>query len=116
MLAFNFPRAFKLRGIDKPFSFLVSNGFSPNMATRIVNNRNKQINIRDLQKLCLLLKCTPNDFFDWIPGKNDIDIEKHPLNAINRSDKLVQLTQLINNIPMDKLGDIQDMVKKELEK
>lgn len=86
------------------------------MATRIVNNRNKGVNIRNLEKLCLLLKCTLNDFFDWVPGKNDIDIEHHPLNALKRGDKIVQLTQMINNIPMDKLSDIEIMINKELEK
>ena len=116
MLTFNFPRAFKLRGIDKPFSFLVSNGFSPNMSTRIVNNRNKEVNIRNLEKLCLLLKCAPNDLFDWVPGKNDIDLEHHPLFTLKRSDKIIQLAQMIHNIPMDKFDDIEIIVRKELEK
>jgi len=116
MLAFNFPRVFKARGIDRPFSFLVNHGYSSNMATRIVNNRIRQVNISDIQKLCMILKCTPNDFFDWIPGNNDIDIEHHPLNAIKRSDKIVQLAQLVNNIPMDKLADIESLILKEIEK
>jgi succinate dehydrogenase flavin-adding protein (antitoxin of CptAB toxin-antitoxin module) len=86
------------------------------MATRIVNNRIRQVNISDIQKLCVILKCTPNDFFDWIPGNNDFDIEHHPLNAIKRSDKIVQLAQLVNNIPMDRLADIENLILKEMEK
>lgn len=116
MLTFNFPRVFKARGIDRPFSFLVNHGYSTNMATRIVNNRTRQVNVKDIEKLCLILKCTPNDFFDWVPGNNDIDIAQHPLNAIKRSDKIVQLAQLVNNIPMDKLADIENLIKKEMEK
>ncbi len=115
MLKFDFPRVFKARGIDRPFSFLVNYGYSTNMATRIVNNRTRQVNLRDIEKLCMILKCTPNDFFDWIPEKNDIDMENHPLNALKRSDKVV-LAQLINDIPMDRLADIEKLVKKELEK
>jgi hypothetical protein len=116
MLKFNYPRVFKSRGIDRPFSFLVNNGYSTNMATRIVNNRTRQVNLRDLEKLCMILKCTPNDFFDWVPGREKIDIEHHPLNAINRGDKVVQLEMLVNNIPMDKLADIESLIKREMEK
>lgn len=115
MLTFNFPRVFKARGIDRPFTFLVNHGYSANMATRIVNNRTRQVNVRDIEKLCVILKCTPNDFFDWLPGHNDIDIAQHPLNAIKRSDKIVQLAQLVNNIPMDKLADIEIPIKTEME-
>jgi len=115
MLKFDFPRVFKARGIDRPFSFLVNYGYSTNMATRIVNNRTRQVNLRDIEKLCMILKCTPNDFFDWVPGKSDINMENHPLNALKRSDKSV-LAQLINDIPMDKLADIEKLINKELGK
>jgi len=115
MLKFNFPRVFKARGIDRPFTFLVKHGYSTNMATRMVNDRTRQLNVKDVERLCLMLKCTPNDFFDWIPGKNDIDIEHHPLNALRRNDETV-LAQLINDIPMNKLADIEKLVKRELEK
>jgi len=115
MLKFNFPRVFKARGIDRPSRFLVSHGYSTNMATRMVNDRTRQLNVKDVEKLCLILNCTPNDFFDWIPGKNDIDLERHPLQTLRRNDEIV-LAQLINDIPMDKLADIERLVKKELGK
>ena len=115
MLKFDFPRVFKARGIDRPFSFLVNYGYSTNMATRIVNNRTRQVNLRDIEKLCMILKCTPKDFFDWVPGKSDINMENHPLNALKRSDKSV-LAQLINDIPMDRLADIEKLTNKELGK
>jgi len=115
MLKFNFPRVFKARGIDRPNRFLVSHGYSTNMATRMVNDRTRQLNVKDVEKLCLMLNCTPNDFFDWIPEKNDINMENHPLNALKRNDKIL-LAQLINDIPMDKLADIESLIKKELEK
>ena len=115
MLKFNFPRVFKARGIDRPNRFLVSHGYSTNMATRMVNDRTRQLNVKDVEKLCLMLNCTPNDFFEWIPETNDIDMENHPLNALKRNDVIV-LARLINDIPMDKLADIEKLVKRELEK
>ena len=71
MLTFNFSRIFKARGIDKPFSYLVKVGYSDNFATRIVNNRIKRLDLADLEKLCELLQCTPNDLLEWIPESKD---------------------------------------------
>ena len=116
MLTFNFSRIFKARGIDKPFSYLVKAGYSDNFATRITNNRIKRIDLAELEKLCELLHCTPNDLLEWIPSGKDKTNEKHPLISIKRSDKVVQLTQILNTVPLDKLSEIENLITKEIEK
>jgi DNA-binding Xre family transcriptional regulator len=116
MLAFNFSRIFKARGIDRPFSYLVKAGYSGNFATRIVNNRIKRLELTVIEKLCVLLKCTPNDMLEWIPESNDKINNNHPLISIKRSDKVVQLTQILNSVPLDKLSEIESVIKKEIEK
>jgi len=116
MLTFNFSRIFKARGIEKPFSYLVRIGYSDNFATRIVNNRIKRLDLTDLEKLCELLQCTPNDLLEWIPESKDKTNDKHPLISIMRSDKVVQLTQILNSVPLDKLSEIESVIKKEIEK
>lgn len=116
MLTFNFTRIFKSRGIDKPFSYLVKLGYSDNFATRIVNNKIERLNLKDIEKLCELFQCTPNDLLEWIPGGNDLNNENHPLISIKRSDKVVQLTKILNSVPLDKLSDIESLIKKEMEK
>jgi DNA-binding Xre family transcriptional regulator len=116
MLTFNFSRIFKARGIDRPFSYLVKVGYSDNFATRIVNNRNRRLDLADIEKLCELLQCTPNDFLEWIPDSKDKINDKHPLISMKRSDKVVQLTQILNSVPLDKLSEIESMIKKEIEK
>ena len=63
MLTYNFTRLFKARGIDKPFSYLVKAGYSPNFATGVVNNQVLRLNLTDIEKLCVLFQCTPNDLF-----------------------------------------------------
>lgn len=116
MLTFNFSRIFKARGIDKPFSYLVKVGYSDNFATRVVNNRIKRLNLDDLEKLCELLQCTPNDLLEWIPESKDVSNNKHPLISIKRSEKVVQLTKILNSVPLDKLDDIETLIKKEIDK
>ncbi len=115
MLTFNFSRIFKARGIDKPFSYLVKAGYSGNLATRIANNRIYRIDLVYLEKLCELFQCTPNDLLEWIPESKDKTNDKHPLVSIRRSDTVVQLTQILNSIPLDKLSEIESMIKKEIE-
>lgn len=116
MLKFNFNRIFKARGIDKPFSFLVKAGYSDNFATRIANSRIKRLDLDDVEKLCELLNCTPNDLLEWVPEKIDIDADKHPLVSIKRNDKVVHLTQTLNAIPLDRLIEIENLIKREIER
>lgn len=116
MLKFNFTRIFKARGIDKPFSFLVRKGYSDNFATRVVNNRIGRLNLKDVEMLCEMLHCTPNDLLEWIPSQQDATNDTHPLISLKRSDKVVQLTRILNSVPLDKLSEIEDLIKKQIEK
>lgn len=116
MLTFNFTRVFKSRGIDKPFSYLVKKGYSDNFATRVVNNRIEKLNLKDVEKLCELLQCTPNDLLQWNPSKEDENNEKHPLYSIKRSEKVVELTKVLSSVPLDKLRDIESMIMNEINK
>lgn len=114
MLVFNFTRIFKARGINKPFSFLVKAGYSDNFATRVVNNRMQRFNLSDLEKLCNLLQCTPNDLLEWIPESNDLANASHTLSALKRTDKHSQLSQLLHTVPLEKLDHIQTLIQKEI--
>ena len=116
MLSFNFKRIFKARGIDKPFSFLVKVGYSDNFATRVANNRIQRLDLTELEKLCVLFNCTPNDLLEWIPDSKDKNNDNHPLISIKRSDKVVQLTQILNSLPLDKLNEIESVIKKEIDR
>ena len=78
MLTFNFKRVFKARGIEKPFSYLVKAGYSDSFATRVVNSKIERMNLKDVEALCGMLNCTPNDILEWIPDKNEKNTENHP--------------------------------------
>lgn len=115
MLGFNFQRIFRARGIDRPFSFLVKAGYSANFATRIANNRVERLNLPDVERICVLLQCTPNDLLQWFPESNDKTNDKHPLISLKRSNTAVHITQLLKNVPLDKLNDIENVIRKEIE-
>jgi DNA-binding Xre family transcriptional regulator len=114
MLRFNFTRILKARGIDRPFSYLVKIGYSGNFATRIAHNRIRRLDLDHVEKLCELFQCTPNDLLEWFPGSKDQNIDKHPLSSLRRIDKVVELTHMLSAIPLDKISEIENMIRKEI--
>lgn len=116
MLTFNFARIFKARGIEKPFSYLVNAGYSDNFATRVANSKMERMNLKDMERLCVMLQCTPNDILEWIPDKKEAKPEKHPLATLRRTGSVTKLSQMLNAVPLDKLGDIETLIMKELKK
>lgn len=116
MIKYNFERIFKARGISRPFSFLKANNFSDNFASRIKNNRVARLDMKHLERLCLLLKCTPNDIMEWNPESNTDYDASHPLNEIRRTINEVDLVKTISSIPLGKLEEIENLIKEKIEK
>lgn len=116
MLKFNFTRIFKARGIDKPYTYLVKAGYSASFATRTVNNKVRQLNVADVEKLCVMFQCTPNDLMEWIPNTDYNPEQKHPLSSLQRIAKDSRINRLIYNIPVDRLTEIEQLILKEIEK
>jgi DNA-binding Xre family transcriptional regulator len=114
MLYFNFQRILKARGIDKPFKYLVRAGYSGNYATRVANNRIKRLDLTEIERLCELFNCTPNDFLDWVPDTNQATDPKHPLISLKRDNKVIELTKMMNAIPLDKLEEIESIIKSKM--
>ncbi len=116
MLKYNFDRVFKARGIDRPFSYLKNAGFTVNMAVNINQSKVARLHVKHLEQLCLLLRCTPNDFMAWEPENRDQVPEDHPLYQIKRNEDQVEITKMLNSIPLDKLGAIKKMIRDEVQK
>ncbi len=110
MLRLNFERIFIARGVYKPFSYLKRMGFSANYASKIKNNRVKRMDLREMEKLCIALHCTPNDFYEWIPESDDVIDDKHPLNNL-KLDKIVNITKALNAVPLDRLDAVESFIK-----
>jgi DNA-binding Xre family transcriptional regulator len=117
MLKFNFTRIFKAKGIERPYTFLVKAGYSASFSTRVTNNKVRQLNLVDVENLCAMLKCTPNDLLEWVPDQNDKSAgEGHPLSSLQRISNNSHINQILYNIPFDRLADIEKMILKEVGK
>jgi len=116
MLHFNFTRLFKAKGINTPSKYLVQHGFSDKFATRVVRNDFRRLNLDDVDRLCELFLCTPNDLLQWIPEKNVSDPTTHPLAPLMRTEKVMDLTRSLNSVPLDKLLAIEKLIQDEINK
>jgi DNA-binding Xre family transcriptional regulator len=112
MIYCNALKVFTARGITNPYSVLVKNGFSPNIAHRYASGKVDQIRLSHLEKLCLILHCTPHDLLEWVPDQPEDDTENNPLRAIRRSAKTINVTNLLNKMPMEKLAKLEELLTK----
>ena len=111
MLIYNFDKVFKARSIERPFTFLLQAGFSNSFATKVKNNRVKRLSLDFLERLCFSLNCTPNDFTDWIPDKDQKVDKSHALYELKRTDKILDLTRTLNLMPLSKLEQIERLLE-----
>jgi len=74
------------------------------------------MNLKDVEKLCVMLQCSPNDLLEWIPDTKDAKNEKHPLATLKRKDSFTQLNLMLKDVPLDKLSAIENLIKQELNK
>lgn len=113
MIKFNFQRIFNGKGIEKPFSYLISKGYSRNMATRINTGKLKTMNLKDVERFCLMFECTPNDLLEWMPEKFAGDASKHPLSGLVRVDSGVNIKAILNAIPIAQLEEIEKIIREK---
>jgi len=116
MLQFNFTRIFKIRAVDKPYSFLVKNGLSSNFAHRMARNKLNSCSLPHLEKVCKLLNCTPNDLIEWEPD-NEPDNRKYTaLQSLKKENKFADIEEITRTIPLDELSILKKLIDERRKK
>lgn len=110
MLKFNPKNVFSLRGIEKTTAFLVKLGMGYPTASRFLKSKSQFVKVRDIEKLCVALNCTPNDLFEWQADANKTLPETHSLNALHRGGTTKNLQQMIKDVPADKLALVESLL------
>jgi hypothetical protein len=110
MLIFNPRRIFGLRGIERPNHFLVKNGYTSMIASRLLAPGLSSLKINSIGRLCELLNCTPNDLFDWKPQPGTPVPENHALRSLVRDESLRSFNELLKDLPAEKLADLHVMI------
>src|SRR3982750_2303225 len=110
MLQFNLTRLLKLRNIDRPYTWLGRNGFVPQTATRRSKNESGRIRADQLERLCLLLNCTPNDLFDWREDGKTVVHDTHALRTLTKPPPDTNIQTTLRELPLDKLEKLGEML------
>lgn len=108
MLKYNIERILKLKAIEKQVGYLTRMGFNKNTASSLINGKKKTISLPQIEKLCLSLKCTPNDLFEWIPDNGSQEKNDNPLFSLKR-DMPKDISKIAQRM---KLEDLEELMKK----
>jgi len=110
MLTLNLKSVFKARGIEKPYSYLVSAGFPPYTAHNLLNAKTVTFRLSHIDKLCSLLNCTPNELLVWSPNRNEKLADNHPLTRLKKQNTDLNWQDTIKTIPLDQLHEIVKII------
>lgn len=110
MLKLNIWKIARVRGIKNLPLELQKWGFNKLSSYRFNENRVKYFRLAEIEKLCLMLNCTPNDLFVWKPEKvnstNNKDLALNKLNG-QESPDIIELTK---TMPLDKFPEIKKIL------
>lgn len=111
MIRFNIERIILLRGYKNPLAFLRQQGFTYRVIQYMLATP-ATLKIEYINKLCVALRCTPNDLMEWQPSdEHPLDAD-HPLNKLVRQGAEAAMRGAIRSIPPDKLDRALELLKK----
>ena len=111
MLIYNFKHVFSARGIEKPTAFLVKHGFPRGIASRIGTNKVDIIQLKYLEKVCLLLNCTPNDLLEWKTTDKKVNRPDTALYALKTDPKTKSEADLLRGLPLHELKELAKVIR-----
>ncbi len=117
MLKYNLVKIFSARGIANKTSFLLKNGFTSRVAYNIAGEKFINLSLKQIERLCLLLNCTPNDLLNWQPDKPEQLNEDIQLKKLMDAGNQYNLMNIARGVPIDKLDEFtkkMEDVKKSL--
>ena len=102
MIVLNIRELCKLRGIKHPHAALTKAGISNTVATDYLKKKKGRFVLEDVETLCLLLRCTPNDLFKWVPDEPKDDFPENPLQQIRQKPQM-NLEEKLKNMSAEEI-------------
>ncbi len=102
MLTMNITAVCRARGILYPHAFLMKQGISRNVASRITSGKAESIKVDHLEKICRALNCEPSDLFRFQSKPNESLPKNHSLLKLQTDTEISEL----GNIPYQQLLEI----------
>ena len=102
MLYLDIVKACSNRGIEDPRRWLVKNGFTHVAAGRLIKPTQGSFSYATLERLCVLLFCTPNELLSWQP-KDATVAANHPMYKLKQVAKEQSINSKLKHLPPEKL-------------
>jgi DNA-binding Xre family transcriptional regulator len=107
MLAFNLKRLVELKGIAETKKLLINSGLGYQTVMRMLRNNTFVPTGEQLERICIALKCTPNDIYQWLPAKDaPTDL---PLNGLKHNTATLQ--EKIKNMSMEQVIALEKLLE-----
>ncbi|MBK7498904.1 MAG: helix-turn-helix transcriptional regulator [Ignavibacteriales bacterium] len=110
MLVFNLNSIFQARGITNPAGFLRKNGFSYDSALRFSSAQMVKPSLVLIERLCIVLNCTPNDILEWKPDEGVNYKDNLAIAGLKKEKKEYTLMKKLKDLPLDKIDAIEKMI------
>jgi DNA-binding Xre family transcriptional regulator len=113
MLKFNFKSVFAARGIQSPTGFLRKAGFSPYTASYVATGKVEKLNLKLLERLCILLNCTPHDLLEWVPDEKLGDPNRFELSRLAGERKILPLQDELSGLTLGKVEEVKRFIEEK---
>lgn len=111
MLYLNILKVCVNKGIDDPKHWLLKNGFSRVATARLLDTRSQEsFNYESLEKLCLLLYCTPNDLITWQPKADAAIPANHPMLKLKDARIGASISSKLKTMSLEKIATVQKLL------
>ena len=109
MLHLNLQSMMTLRGVENPVAFLVRHQFDYQTARRLMSNPNYRLTFAQMEQLCLVLQCTPNDLIKFTPNENTPP--NHALRALVHEE--IDVLQKLRNMSIEELAAFNKLLQEK---
>ena len=103
MLKFNLHPFFKVRGVGNPRRFLIDLGINHISAAKLLKGEMTSLRLEHIEKICLALRCTPNDLLEWTPDNTFSADAAHPIHAIAPRKNIDRLLDKLGNMSYEEM-------------
>ena len=111
MLRYNLQRIFRLKGIDKPFTFLKKHGFSHAVAHKIATGKKLDLTLREIEKVCTIFNCRLDDILEWIPEKPEDEKVNKLFEHLIKDEPATSLSKKLQKLSPAKLKEVEELIK-----
>ena len=106
MIRINLQHVLWLKNVHDARKYFVSKGINSTTAYRYARMTNKRFTFKELETLCLMFDCTPNDVFEWVPKREHAN-QGYALEKLIRTQEEESLIHVIAKLPVEELMDVK---------